>query len=126
MFSIINPNRIKRNVLYPTIIDIGFHAATQTFNFQLFKVFFDKVDNDLDLAFSSAYTSNGTILSTVTKKSTSRRPEIMPSFQLGLFITERPMAFNTRMPMMANAINTVAMINHIMHNYILGSIIEPQ
>jgi hypothetical protein len=43
-----------------------------------------------------------------------------------LFITERPMAFNTMMPTMANATNTVAMINHIMLNCFLGLSLFPQ
>ena len=48
---------------------------------------------------------------------------MMPPFQVGLFITERPMAFATMMPTMTNATNTVAMINHIMLNCFQGSAI---
>lgn len=35
-------HRAKRDVLHPTLVDIGFHSASQTFKVQYFEIFFDK------------------------------------------------------------------------------------
>ena len=40
--------------------------------------------------------------------------EMMPPFQVGLFMIGRPVAFTTMRPMMTNATNTDAKMIHIM------------